>query len=151
MTEPLFLLDGTALAYRAHFAFLRARLTDTQGRPTGAVYGFVATLLKLLADEAPDHIGVAFDPPGPTFRHERYPEYKATRERMDEDLAAQMPVLREVVRAFDIPVLEVPGYEADDVMATLARRRRRAWTPTSSPATRTCASAWTSTCASTTS
>ena len=120
--ERLFLLDGTALAYRAHFAFLRARLTDTRGRPTGAVYGFVATLLKLIRDERPDHLGCCFDPPGPTFRHERYEPYKATRERMDDDLAVQLPVLRDVVRAFNIPVLEVPGFEADDVMATLAER-----------------------------
>ncbi len=118
--ERLFLLDGTALAYRAYFAFLRARLSDQRGRPTGAVYGFVATLLRLLKEEQPDHIGVCFDPPGPTFRHERYPEYKATRERMDDDLRAQMPVLREVVRAFNIPVLEVPGFEADDVLGTVA-------------------------------
>lgn len=120
--ERLFLLDGTALAYRSYFAFLRANLTDRHGRPTGAVHGFVATLFKLLRDEKPDHVGVAFDPDGPTFRHERYAEYKATRQRMDDDLLAQMPVLREVVRAFRIPVLEVNGYEADDVMATVARR-----------------------------
>ncbi|MCG3133237.1 MAG: DNA polymerase I [Planctomycetes bacterium] len=121
----LFLLDGTALAYRAHFAFLRANLTSRAGRPTGAVYGFVATLLKLLRDEKPDHVGVAFDPPGPTFRHERYEAYKATREKMDEDLVAQLPVIRDVVRAFRIPVLEVPGYEADDVLATVARDAER--------------------------
>jgi DNA polymerase-1 len=119
--ERLFLLDGTALAYRSHFAFLRANLTDRKGHPTGAVYGFVATLLKLLRDEKPDHVGVAFDPPGPTVRHERYAEYKATRQKMDDDLVAQLPVLREVVRAFRIPVLEIPRYEADDVMATVAR------------------------------
>ena len=120
--ERLFILDGTALAYRAHFAFLRANLTDRKGRPTGAVHGFVATLFKLLKDEKPDHVGVAFDPPGPTFRHARYAEYKATREKMDDDLVAQMPVLRDVVRACNIPVLEVPGYEADDVLATIARQ-----------------------------
>ncbi len=124
-TERLFLLDGTALAYRAHFAFLRSRLTDTRGRPTGAVYGFVATLLKLLRDENPDHLGCCFDPPGPTFRHERYDAYKATRTDMDEDLVAQLPVLREVVRAMNIPVLEVPGFEADDVLATVADRAAR--------------------------
>ncbi len=120
--ERLFLLDGTALAYRAHFAFMRARLSDGRGNPTGAIYGFVATLLKLLRDERPDHLGCCFDPPGPTFRHEQFPEYKATRERMDDDLAAQLPKLRDVVRAFNIPVLEVPGFEADDVLATVAAR-----------------------------
>jgi len=126
MSEPkrerLFLLDGTALAYRSYFAFLRTtNLTDTKGRPTGGVYGFVMTLLKLLKDENPDHVGVCFDPEGPTFRHERYAEYKATRERMEPDLVAQLAVMRDVVRAFNIPVLEVPGYEADDVLGTVAK------------------------------
>jgi DNA polymerase-1 len=125
MSEPrerLFLLDGTALAYRSYFAFMRtANLTDTKGRPTGGVYGFVMTLLKLLKDEKPDHIGVCFDPEGPTFRHERYTEYKATRERMEPDLVAQIDVMRDVVRAFDIPVLEVKGFEADDVLGTVAK------------------------------
>lgn len=121
-TPRLFLLDGTALAYRAHFAFMRSNLRDGQGRPTGALYGFVATLLKLIEDESPDHLGVAIDPPGPTFRHERYPEYKATRERMDDELRVQLEWIRDVVRAFDIPILEVPGFEADDVLATVARQ-----------------------------
>ncbi len=120
--ERLFLLDGTALAYRAYFAFMRAaNLTDTKGRPTGGVYGFVMTLLKLLEDEKPDHVGVCFDPEGPTFRHELYAEYKATRERMEPDLIAQIDVMREIVRGFDIPVLEVKGYEADDVLGTVAK------------------------------
>jgi DNA polymerase-1 len=121
--ERLFLLDGTALAYRAYFAFLRtSNLTDVKGRPTGAVYGFVMTLLKLLKDEKPEHLGVAFDPDGPTFRHERYPEYKATRQRMEPDLLNQIATLRDVVRAFNIPVLEVQGFEADDVLATVAKK-----------------------------
>jgi len=121
--ERLFLLDGTALAYRAYFAFLRtANLTDTKGRPTGAIYGFVMTLLKLMKDEKPDHVGVCFDPDGPTFRHERYAEYKATRERMEPDLVEQIETMRAIVRGFDIPVLEVPGFEADDVLATIAKR-----------------------------
>jgi DNA polymerase-1 len=121
--ERLFLLDGTALAYRAYFAFMRtSSLTDVKGRPTGAIYGFVMTLLKLLKDEKPDHVGVCFDPDGPTFRHERYAEYKATRERMEDDLVEQIETMRAIVRGFDIPVLEVPGFEADDVLATVAKR-----------------------------
>ena len=121
--ERLFLLDGTALAYRAYFAFMRtSTLTDVKGRPTGAIYGFVMTLLKLLKDEKPDHVGVCFDPDGPTFRHERYKEYKATRERMEPDLVEQIETMREIVRGFDIPVLEVPGFEADDVLATVAKK-----------------------------
>src|ERR1043165_835461 len=121
--ERLFLLDGTALAYRSYFAFLRTtNLTDVKGRPTGGVYGFVMTLLKLLREEKPDHVGVCFDPDGPTFRHERYAEYKATRERMEPDLVAQIDVMRGIVRAFNLPVLEVPGFEAADVLGTVAKK-----------------------------
>ena len=120
--ERLYLLDGTALAYRAYFAFLKSNLSDRHGRPTGAIYGFVMTLLKLLRDEEPEHIGVAFDPDGPTFRHEAYADYKATRQRMDDALLDQIGKLRDVVRAFNIPVLEVPRFEADDVLATVARQ-----------------------------
>jgi DNA polymerase-1 len=123
MPERLFLLDGTALAYRSYFAFLKtANLADTRGRPTGGVYGFVLTLLKLIKDEKPDHLGVCFDPEGDTFRHKTYADYKATRQKMEEDLVAQIDVMREVVRAFNIPVLEVPGYEADDVLGAMARK-----------------------------
>jgi DNA polymerase-1 len=117
----LFLLDGTALAFRSHFAFARSGLTTAQGQPTGATYGFTMVLRKLIADEQPDLVAVAFDPPGPTFRHERYAEYKATRERAPEDMVAQFDTLREVVRAHGVALFEVPGYEADDVIGTLAR------------------------------
>lgn len=118
----LFLLDGTALAYRAFHALSRSRLSDRAGRPTGAIFGFTSTLFRILREEEPELLAVAFDPPGPTFRHERYPDYKATRERMPEDLVEQMPRVREVVQALGHPVLEVPGWEADDVLATVARR-----------------------------
>lgn len=118
----LFLIDGTALAYRSFHAMGRSRLTDRKGNPTGAVFGFVAAVFRLLKDEKPDHLAVCFDPKGPTFRHEAYAAYKATREKMPEDLVAQMPVLREVVRALGFPVLEVPGWEADDVLATVGMR-----------------------------
>jgi len=118
----LFLLDGTALAYRAHFAFARSGLTTADGRPTGATYGFAMTLRRILDDEAPELIAVAFDPPGPTCRHKRFGEYKATRERMPEELVAQLEDLREVVRAHGIPIFERPGFEADDVIGTLARQ-----------------------------
>jgi DNA polymerase-1 len=118
----LFLLDGTALAYRSFHALARSRLTDRQGRPTGAVFGFTSTLFRILRREAPDHLAVAFDPKGPTFRHERYADYKATREKMPDELVEQMPRVREVVRALGFPVLEVPGWEADDVLATVAKR-----------------------------
>jgi DNA polymerase-1 len=97
-------------------------LADRSGRPTGAVYGFTNTVFRILKEEAPDHLAVAFDPPGPTFRHAKYAEYKATRQKMPEELVAQMPLVRDVVRAMGYPVLEVPGWEADDVLATVARR-----------------------------
>ena len=118
----LFLLDGTALAYRAHFAMARSGLTTPDGRPTGATYGFTMTLRRILEQERPERIAVAFDPPGPTFRHEQFADYKATRERMPEDLVSQLDDMREIVRAHGIPIFERPGYEADDVIGTLARQ-----------------------------
>jgi DNA polymerase I len=118
--KRLFLLDGTALAYRAHFAFIRNPLVNSKGIPTSGSFGFTNTLLKILRDEKPDYIAAAFDTSAPTFRHRAYTEYKATREKMPDDLAAEMPVIRDLVRAFRIPVLESPGFEADDVMGTVA-------------------------------
>ncbi|MCH2106351.1 MAG: DNA polymerase I, partial [Planctomycetes bacterium] len=122
----VFLLDGTALAYRAHFAMFRSGLTNAEGRPTGATYGFTMTLRRILETESPEHIAVAFDPPGPTFRHKEFKEYKATREKMPEDLVGQLDDMREVVRAHGIPIFEVPGYEADDVLGTLTRQAEAA-------------------------
>ena len=116
----VFLLDGTALAYRAHFALQRSGLTTPEGKPIGAVYGFATTLNKLLELEQPDAIGVAFDPPGETFRHKRYEEYKATRQKMPDELVHQHDILRELVRAQGIALYEVRGFEADDVIGTLA-------------------------------
>jgi len=118
----LFLLDGTALAYRAHFALQRSGLSTPEGKPSGATYGFTMTLRKLLEGEAPDAIVVAFDPPGDTFRHARYAEYKATREKMADELVVQIDWLHEVVRAHGIPIVELPGFEADDVIGTLSTR-----------------------------
>ncbi|HTF89883.1 MAG TPA: DNA polymerase I [Planctomycetota bacterium] len=118
----IFLLDGTALAYRAHFAMARSGLSTPEGQPSGATYGFALTLRKLLEDEKPDHIAVAFDPPGPTFRHKKYKEYKATREKIPDELVSQLPWLRDLVRAHGIAIFEVPGFEADDVIGTLARQ-----------------------------
>ncbi len=116
----LFLVDGTALAYRSHFALQRQGFTAPDGTPTGATWGFARTLHDLLDKEQPDRIAMAFDPPGPTFRHKRYKEYKATREKMPDEIVQQLDLLREVTRALGIPVFEVPGYEADDVIGTLA-------------------------------
>jgi DNA polymerase-1 len=116
----LFLLDGTALAYRSHFALLRSSLTTPEGRPCGATYGFALTLNKILEAEAPERVALAFDPPGKTFRHQRYGDYKATREKAPDEMVAQLDWIRELVRALGIPLYEVRGFEADDVIGTLA-------------------------------
>lgn len=123
--ERLFLLDGMALAYRAYFSFISRPLLNSRGENTSAIYGFVNTLLKILDDDRPEHIAVVFDTKEPTFRHKAFAAYKATRQKMPEDMASQLDKLKEVVQAFNVPLLEVPGYEADDVMGTLARRAER--------------------------
>jgi len=119
--ERLFLLDGTALAFRSHFAFARSGLTSAAGKPTGATFGFTMMLRSLLKKENPDHIACAFDTGHPTFRHKQYKAYKATREKAPEELVAQFDLIREVVRAHGISIFEVPGFEADDVLGTLTR------------------------------
>ncbi|MCB1077040.1 MAG: DNA polymerase I, partial [Verrucomicrobiae bacterium] len=118
----LFLLDGMALIYRAHFALIRSPIFTSKGVNTSAIYGFTTTLLDLLENQKPTHIAVAFDTPEPTPRHEIYPEYKAQREAMPEDIGRAIPVVKRLIQAFDIPVLECPGYEADDIIGTLAKR-----------------------------
>jgi DNA polymerase-1 len=123
--ERLFLLDGMALAYRAFFSFISRPLINSKGENTSAVFGFVNTLMKILDDEKPDHIAVVFDTREPTFRHVMYDAYKATRQKMPEGLSAQMEKLKEVVKAFNVPCIELPGYEADDIMGTLARMAER--------------------------
>ncbi|MBI5433668.1 MAG: DNA polymerase I [Planctomycetes bacterium] len=113
----LFLLDGTALAYRSHFAI--PNLTDPEGKPSGATYGFTMTLRRILETEKPDLIAVAFDPAGPTHRHSHFPEYKATREKAPAEMVAQLDWMRAIVLAHGIPLFEVKGWEADDVIGTL--------------------------------
>jgi DNA polymerase-1 len=120
--ERLFLLDGMALAYRAYFTFINRPLINSKGENTSAIYGFVNTLMKILEDDKPEHIAVVFDTPEPTFRHKKFPAYKATREKMPEAMAEQLGRLKEVVEAFNVPILEAPGFEADDVIGTLAKR-----------------------------
>jgi len=122
----IFLLDGTALAYRAHFALVGSRLAKTDGTPTGATYGFTMTLRRILEEEEPDLVAVALDAKGTTFRHERYPDYKATRERAPEEMIAQLAFIRRVIEAHGVPLFEVPGVEADDVIGTLAKQAERA-------------------------
>ena len=120
--EKLFLLDAYALIYRAYYAFLKAPRINSKGFNTSAVLGFVNTLDEILTKENPTHIGVAFDPKGGTFRHELYKEYKAQREETPEVIRESVPVIKQVLEAYRIPVLEVAGFEADDVIGTLARK-----------------------------
>lgn len=118
----LFLLDGMALIYRAHFAFVQAPIRNSKGVNTSALYGFINTLLFILEKENPTHIGVAFDTSAPTPRHILYPAYKAQRDEMPEELAASIPHVKALCRAFHIPVLELDGFEADDIIGTLVKR-----------------------------
>ncbi len=118
----LYLLDGMALVYRAHFALIRNPIRNSKGVNTSALYGFTNTLLTILDNEKPTHLGVAFDTSAPTPRHERFPDYKAQREDMPEELAAAIPNVKRLCRAFHVPVLEIDGYEADDIIGTIARR-----------------------------
>jgi len=124
-TERLFLLDGMALAYRAYFSFITRPLINSKGENTSAIYGFVTALMKILDEEKPEHVAVVFDTKEPTFRHALFSAYKATRQKMPEDMAAQMDRLKDVVRAFNTPLLELPGFEADDIIGTLARRAEK--------------------------
>ena len=116
----LMLIDANGLVYRAFFAL--PYFTTSNNQPTNAVYGFTTMLLKVLEEEAPDYVAVAFDKPGPTFRHEAYAEYKATRRKMPDDLRPQVGLAKEVVEAFQLPIFEVAGYEADDIIGALARQ-----------------------------
>lgn len=123
--DKLFLLDAYALIYRAYYAFIKSPRINSKGFNTSAVLGFVNTLEEVLKKEQPTHIGVAFDPAGPTFRHEAYKQYKAQREETPEVIRLSVPVIKDVIRAYRIPILEVPGYEADDVIGTLATEANR--------------------------
>ncbi|MBQ7870095.1 MAG: DNA polymerase I [Prevotella sp.] len=120
--DKLFLLDAYALIYRSYYAFIKNPRINSKGLNTSAVMGFVNTLNEVITKEKPTHIGVAFDPAGPTFRHEAYPEYKAQREACPEDIKKSVPIIKDILRAFRIPILEVDGYEADDVIGTLATK-----------------------------
>jgi len=117
MSEPkkLFLLDGMALIYRAYFAMSRNPQINSKGLNTSAVLGFANTLLEILKNEKPSHLGVAFDTMAPTQRHEDFAAYKANREKMPEDLALSIPYVKELLDAMNIPVLLLDGYEADDM------------------------------------
>jgi len=126
MSDPqnarLFLLDGMALVYRAHFALIRNPITNSKGINTSAIFGFTNTLLTIIEKETPTHLAVAFDTSAATPRHQLYPDYKAQREEMPEDLAKAIPEVKKICEAFNIPVLVLDGFEADDIIGTLAHR-----------------------------
>ena len=123
--DKLFLLDAYALIYRAYYAFIKNPRINSKGFNTSAILGFVNTLEEVLKKENPTHIGVAFDPSGPTFRHEAYEQYKAQREETPEAIRLSVPIIKDIIRAYRIPILEVSGYEADDVIGTLATEAGR--------------------------
>ncbi|HWC61195.1 MAG TPA: DNA polymerase, partial [Verrucomicrobiae bacterium] len=125
MAKRLFLLDGMALVYRAHFALIARPIFTSKGVNSSALYGFTQTLLEILSKQQPTHLAVAFDTDAPTPRHTVYPEYKATRQAMPEDLSAALPHVRRMLEAFHVPILECDGYEADDIIGTLARRAEK--------------------------
>ena len=120
--DKLFLLDAYALIYRSYYAFIKNPRINSKGLNTSAIVGFVNTLQEVLTKEQPTHIGVAFDPHGPTFRSEAYPDYKAQREATPEDIRKAVPIIKDLLRAWNIPILQVDGFEADDVIGTLATK-----------------------------
>ncbi|MCK4385357.1 MAG: DNA polymerase I, partial [candidate division Zixibacteria bacterium] len=120
----LFLIDGSALVYRSYFAFIRNPLINSKGENTSAVFGFTNSIMKILKDENPDYIAVVFDTKAPTFRHEIFKDYKSTRAKMPQEMSDQLPRIREVAEDMNLPILEVEGFEADDLMGTLAKRAK---------------------------
>ena len=124
--KRLFLIDGMAQIYRAHFAMIKNPLITKDGRHTSAIFGFMNSLFKLLREENPDYIAVVLDSKEPTFRHELYTEYKATREKMPDELVEQLEPLYNVISHTNIPILKKPGYEADDIIGTLVKKAEQA-------------------------
>ncbi|MGM9698819.1 MAG: DNA polymerase I [Prevotella sp.] len=124
--NKLFLLDAYALIYRAYYAFIKNPRINSKGLNTSAIMGFINTLNEVMTKEKPTHLGVAFDPSGPTFRHIEFPDYKAQREACPEDIKKAVPIIKKVLAAYRIPVLEAEGYEADDVIGTLATKAGKA-------------------------
>ncbi len=118
----LFLLDAYALIYRSYYAFIKSPRINSKGQNTSAIFGFVNTLHELLRQENPSHIAVAFDPAGKTFRHEMYEQYKAQREETPEDIKLAVPYIKSIIEAYNIKLVEVPGYEADDAIGTIAKQ-----------------------------
>lgn len=126
MEKKLLLIDAYAMIFRAYYAFIRAPRMNSKGENTSAIFGFAVTLEDLLKKIRPTHVGVAFDPKGGTFRHEAYEQYKAQRPETPEDIRKAVPVIKRLLEAMNIPVLEVPGFEADDVIGTLSKQGEQA-------------------------
>ena len=120
--DKLFLIDAYAIIYRSYYAFIKNPRINSKGLNTSAIIGFVNTLQEVIEKEQPTHLGVAFDPHGPTFRSEAYPAYKAQREATPEDIRKAIPIIKELLNAYRIPVIQIDGYEADDVIGTLAKK-----------------------------
>ena len=123
--KNLLLIDAYAMIYRAYYAFIRAPRMNSRGENTSAIFGFIVTFEDLLKRLKPSHIAVAFDPAGPTFRHEAFEQYKAQRQETPEDIRWAVPRIKQILQAMNVPVLEVPGYEADDLIGTLAHKAEK--------------------------
>jgi DNA polymerase-1 len=119
--KRLFIIDGYATLYRAHYALIRNPLTNTAGTPTSAVFGFANQVFQLIDDEKPDYLVAAFDSKGKNFRHELFTDYKANRSAMPDEIQTQLPYLWELLDAMNIPILRVGGVEADDIIGTVAK------------------------------
>lgn len=120
MSEKILLIDGHSILNRAFYGL--PDLTNSEGKHTGAVYGFLNILFRILEEEKPQYLAVAFDLHAPTFRHQMYEAYKGTRKAMPEELREQVPLMKEVLEAMEIPIVSLEGYEADDLLGTLGRR-----------------------------
>ncbi|MBC8375504.1 MAG: DNA polymerase I [FCB group bacterium] len=120
-SNVIYLIDGSALVYRSHFAFIRNPLINSKGQLVSAIFGFMNAMLRLMTRENPEYLAVVMDTKEKTFRHKQYPDYKATREKMPDDLAAQLPVIDDIVTKLNIPYLKREGFEADDIIGTLSK------------------------------
>ena len=125
MEKKLVLVDAYAIIYRAYYALIRAPRTTSKGLNTSAIFGFCNALDDVIRRESPTHIAVCFDPRGGTFRHDAYPEYKAQRDAQPEDITLSVPYIKDILKARNIRVYEVDGYEADDVAGTIAKAAER--------------------------
>jgi len=122
MAKKIFLLDALALVFRAYYALIRNPRTTSKGKNTNAQFGFTNTLLDLINNQQPTHMAVCFDTHAPTERHTEFSDYKANRQEAPEDLLAAIPDIKKIIRGFNIPVIEMDGYEADDIIGTLSKK-----------------------------